>query len=133
MFSTNDALVDVVSGFLLDTGLHKDLLSEIASSETKDKTEKKSTSDKERKTGTMVPDVLVFVDANGALRVIDALDQEEDRQKEKQRYNLQNGQWEDLTKPADDKVGRGRFGGSKKQKRGGKAGGGVSAGGNAGY
>ncbi|HEV8068396.1 MAG TPA: hypothetical protein VGP76_11720 [Planctomycetaceae bacterium] len=131
-FSTNDALVDVAQGFSLDTGLHKELLSEIASSETKDKTEKKSTSDKERKTGTMVPDVLVFVDSNGALRVIDALDQEEDHQKEKQRYNFQNGQWEDLTKPADDKLGRGRLGSGKKQKRGGKSGGGTGAGANAG-
>jgi hypothetical protein len=127
-FNTNDALVDVAAGFSLDPGLHKDLLSEIASSETKDKTEPKKAADKERKTGTMVPDVLVFVDANGALRVIDALDQEEDHQREKQRYTFQNGQWEDLTKPADDKVGKGRYGGGRKQKRGGKGGPGAGAG-----
>jgi hypothetical protein len=131
-FNTSDALVDVAQGFSLDPGLHKDLLSEIAASETKDKTEPKKASDKERKTGTMVPDVLVYVDSNGALRVIDALDQEEDHQKEKQRYNFQNGQWEDLTKPAEDKGGRGRFGGGKRQRRGGRGGVGPGAGNNAG-
>jgi len=132
-FNTSDALVDVAQGFSLDPGLHKELLTEIAASETKDKTEPKKASDKERKTGTLVPDVLVFVDSNGALRVIDALDQEEDHQKEKQRYNFENGKWEDLTKPADDKVGKGRFGNGKRQKRGGKSGGGMGAGGTAGY
>jgi hypothetical protein len=123
-FNTNDALVDVAPGFSLDPGLHKDMLNEINSSDTKDKTEpKKAAADKERKTGTLVPDVLVFVDSNGALRVIDGLDQEEDHQKEKQRYTFQIGQWEDLTKPAEDKGGKGRFGGAKRQKRGGKGGG----------
>jgi hypothetical protein len=123
-FNTNDALVDVAPGFSLDPGLHKDMLNEINSSDTKDKTEpKKATADKERKTGSLVPDVLVFVDSNGALRVIDGLDQEDDHQKEKQRYTFQNGQWEDLTKPAEDKGGKGRFGGAKRQKRGGKGGG----------
>ena len=123
-FNTNDALVDVAPGFSLDPGLHKDMLNEINSSDTKDKTEpKKAAADKERKTGTLVPDVVVFVDSNGALRVIDGLDQEEDHQKEKQRYTFQIGQWEDLTKPAEDKGGKGRFGGAKRQKRGGKGGG----------
>jgi len=77
-FVTNDALVDVAAGFSLDPGLHKDLISEIASAETKDKTEPKEhkASDKDkRNVGSMVPDVLVFVDGNGALRVIDGLDQ----------------------------------------------------------
>src|SRR5262249_3084132 len=97
-FSTNDALVDVVQGFSLVPELHKDMIAEIASAETKDKSEvkeKKPTTDKERKTGTMVPDVLVFVDENGALRVLDGLDQSEDHQITKQRFNFQNEQWED--------------------------------------
>jgi hypothetical protein len=116
-FFTNDALVDVVSGFSLVPELHKDLISEIAASDTKDKEAKKS-SDKERKTSTVVPDVLVFVDANGALRVIDGLDQEEDHQREKQRFNIQKSQWEDPNKVDDEKDKPGRRG-RKIGKRGG--------------
>jgi uncharacterized membrane protein YgcG len=125
-FFTNDALVDIAPGFSLEPGLHKELISEMTNSEIKDKAdpkEKKASADK--KTGTMVPDVLVFVDANGALRVIDGLDQEEDHQREKQRYAFQLGQWGDVAKPDEPKskkAGRGR---SKLGGRGGKMGGGL--------
>jgi hypothetical protein len=65
--------------------------------------------------------------------VIDGLDQEEDHQKEKQRYNFQNGQWEELTKPEDKPGKGGRFGGARKGgRRGGRLGGGVNPGGNVG-
>ncbi|HXY32811.1 MAG TPA: hypothetical protein VEI07_01205, partial [Planctomycetaceae bacterium] len=123
-FTTNDALVDVASGFSLDTTLHGDLLTDIAAAATKDKAEPGDKKSSEKaKTGTMVPDILVFVDGNGALRIIDGLDQEEDHQKEKQRYNFQKGQWEELTNPQDEeKPGRrgmgGRMGGGRKSKRG---------------
>ncbi len=126
-FVTNDALVDVAAGFSLDPGLHRDLISEIAAAETKDKSEPKEhkASDKEkRNVGSMVPDVLVFVDGNGALRVIDGLDQQEEHQDAKTRYNVQNDQWEDLTKPdeADQPRPGGRMGGmGKKGRRGGRA------------
>ncbi|HET6328959.1 MAG TPA: hypothetical protein VFG04_30020 [Planctomycetaceae bacterium] len=129
-FSTNDALVDIAPGFSLEPGLHRDLISEIASSDTKDKSEpkeKKSAVDKDRKGGSMVPDVLVFVDENGALRMIDGLDQEEDHQIAKQRYAVQNEQYGDLTNQDDDKGGKlgiGGFGGSpggSKKKRGGRS------------
>ncbi len=112
-FVTNDALVDVTAGFSLDPGLHKDLISEIATAETKDKSEPKErkAGDKDKRNfGTMVPDVLVFVDGNGALRVVDALDTQEEHQEAKQRYTIQNDQYEELTKPDDDKADQGRFG-----------------------
>ncbi len=128
-FTTNDALIDIASGFSLEPGLHRDLISEIASSDTKDKSEqkeKKPAADRDRKGGSMVPDVLVFVDENGALRMIDGLDQEEDHQIAKQRYAMQNEQYGDLTNPDEDKGGKpgiGGFGGNPaggKKKRGGR-------------
>jgi hypothetical protein len=129
-FVTNDALVDVAAGFSLDPGLHRDLISEIAAAETKDKSEPKEhkASDKEkRNVGSMVPDVLVFVDGNGALRVIDGLDQQEEHQDAKTRYNVQNDQWE-VTKPDDADQPRpgGRMGGMGK--KGGRRGGRAAAG-----
>jgi hypothetical protein len=130
-FSTNDALIDVASGFSLEPGLHRDLISEISASEIKDKSdpkEKKASAEKERKGGSLVPDVLVFVDENGALRVIDALDQEEDHQIAKHRYDFQNEQWQDLTKPDDEKGGK--FGRRSGKKRGGRTPGGASGVGN---
>jgi len=89
-FSTNDALLDVATGFSLDPGLHRDLLVEVTASEDK----KKSPGDKERRaTGTMVPDELVIVDDNGAVQLIDALDQQPDHLQAKRRYKFQNEQW----------------------------------------
>jgi len=125
-FVTNDALVDVAAGFSLDPGLHRDLISEIATAETKDKSEPKEhkASDKDkRNVGSMVPDVLVFVDGNGALRVIDGLDQQEEHQDAKNRYTVQNDQWDELTKPEDADQPRSRMGGMAKKagRRGGRS------------
>jgi hypothetical protein len=122
-FSTNDALIDVAPGFSLEPGLHHDLISEIAASDTKDKSEpkeKKPAAERERKGGNLVPDLLVFVDENGALRVIDALDQEEDHQIAKHRYDFQNDQWQELTKTDDEKGGKlGARNGKRKRGGGG--------------
>jgi hypothetical protein len=129
-FVTNDALVDVAPGFSLIPELHKDLISEIAAAETKDKSEPQEhkASDKEKPNkGSMVPDVLVFVDGNGALRVIDGLDQQEEHQDTKNRYTIQNDQYDELTKPDEDKADQGRPGtrmgglGKKGGRRGGRS------------
>ena len=73
----------------------------------------------------MIPDVLVFVDENGALRVIDGLDQEEDHQIAKQRYTFQNDQWQDAKSDDGDKMGLGKLGrggAGKKRRSGGRPG-----------
>jgi hypothetical protein len=129
-FSTNDALVDVATGFSLDPVLHHDLISEIASAETKDKSEpkeKKATVEKDKKGGSMVPDVVVFVDENGALRVIDGLDQDEDHQIAKQRYTFQKEQWQE---PATGEGGKARRRGPPVFGKGGRGAGQVERGGN---
>jgi hypothetical protein len=127
-FNTNDALVDVSQGFGLDPTVHGTFLGEINAAESKDKDakEKKTATEAERRTTTVVPDVLVFVDRNGALRVIDGLDQQEDHQRERARYNFEKSQWDELTaSPDDDKStrGKGRMGGGKGRRgRSGKGG-----------
>jgi hypothetical protein len=110
-FCTNDALLDVATGFSLDPGLHRDLLVEVAAGEDKPK---KPSGDKERRaTGTMVPDELVIVDDNGAVQLIDALDQTPDHKQAKQRYKFQKEQWV----PADsgDSKDKKRLDGSSKR------------------
>jgi hypothetical protein len=54
------------------------------------------------------------------------LDQQEDHQEAKRRYNLQNDQWSELTKPDEEKDNGGRLGlrgmgGKKSGKRSGKS------------
>jgi hypothetical protein len=131
-FSTGAALVDMARGFSLDAGLHKDLIAEMGTADTKDKSDPqdKKAADK-KNTGTMVPDVLVFVDSNGTIRTIDTLDQEEEHQTAKRKYTVQNEQYEDLNKSDEEKPGRGRGrmgpGGKGRAKKGPKSPGGQAA------
>jgi hypothetical protein len=102
LFSTKDALVDVSSGFSLDSSLHKDILDNLNGPAAK-------------RAEATAPDEVLVVDENGELRVIDRLDQKADYEENKTHYDQQNKPFESLRKPAnsdDDPNGRrGLFGG----------------------
>jgi len=96
LFATKDALVDVSSGFSLDSSLHKDILDNLNVPAAK-------------RPEATAPDEVLVVDENGELRVIDRLDQKADYDENKTHYDLQNKPFESLRKPAnsdDDPNGR---------------------------
>jgi hypothetical protein len=95
LFSTNDALVDVSSGFSLDPSLHKDIVDNLVPGA--------------KRTGDTVPSETLVADENGELHVIDGLDQKADYDQTKTHYDQQNKAFESLRTPADDDL-QGRHG-----------------------